>query len=166
RCARPRPAPGAALGPGALAAASAGGSGGLGGFASDAHVIGESTLIAADLNEVIKLVGGRQRPAIHFASSPLPPTSEDNLSFNSGDTTVAFALAVSGGTVASMRDYRLAPLVWASGWPWRVPPAKFSSASPPIGTTSPTSWPAPRSAPPSASPCPTSYLVATAPAPT
>ena len=30
-------------------------------------------------------------------------------------STFAFALAVSGGTVASMRRYRLAPLVWGAG---------------------------------------------------
>ena len=38
-------------------------------------------------------------------------------SFYSGHTTLAFALATSMGTVASMRRYRLAPLVWALGIP-------------------------------------------------
>jgi membrane-associated phospholipid phosphatase len=36
-------------------------------------------------------------------------------SFPSGHTTLAFSLAGAAGTVASMRGYRLAPLVWASG---------------------------------------------------
>ena len=40
---------------------------------------------------------------------------EDNLSFYSGHTTFAFALASSTATVATMRQYRLAPLVWGAG---------------------------------------------------
>src|SRR5262249_22614926 len=41
--------------------------------------------------------------------------SGDNLSFYSGDTTVAFALGVSAATVTSMRGYRWAPVVWVAG---------------------------------------------------
>src|SRR6059058_3168029 len=39
----------------------------------------------------------------------------DNLSFFSGHATLAFALATSAGTVASMRHHRLAPVMWAVG---------------------------------------------------
>jgi membrane-associated phospholipid phosphatase len=39
------------------------------------------------------------------------------MSFFSGHTTWAFALAASSGTVASMRGYELAPVVWAVGLP-------------------------------------------------
>ena len=37
------------------------------------------------------------------------------MSFYSGHATLAFAMAVSGGTVASMRGYRLAPWIWGAG---------------------------------------------------
>jgi membrane-associated phospholipid phosphatase len=98
-----------------LSALAAGHDGGMGGYASDAFVIAESTLLAADLHLATKLLLGRQRPSVRFAAPGGPVTAEDNCSFFSGHTTVAFALAVSAGTVASMHDYRLAPLVWASG---------------------------------------------------
>jgi len=35
--------------------------------------------------------------------------------FYSGHSTFAFAMAVSAGTIASMRRYRLAPSIWATG---------------------------------------------------
>jgi len=41
--------------------------------------------------------------------------NSDNLSFFSGHATLAFALAVSAGTIASMRHHKLAALMWATG---------------------------------------------------
>ncbi len=82
----------------------------------DAMVVFESAVIAADLNQGIKLLVGRERPYIHvLPASQKPVDSEDNLSFYSGHTTLAFSLAVSAGTIASMRGYRYAPLIWATG---------------------------------------------------
>src|SRR5262249_18375089 len=46
-----------------------------------------------------------------------PPKPDDNLSFYSGHTSLAFSLAVGSGTIASMRGYPLAPVVWATGLP-------------------------------------------------
>jgi hypothetical protein len=47
-----------------------------------------------------------------------PRASErDDLSFYSGHTTEAVSLAVAAGTVASLRGYRLAPLVWGTSLP-------------------------------------------------
>ncbi len=67
----------------------------------------------------MKLVVGRQRPFAHFRdpadASPRDP--DENLSFYSGHTTLAFSLAVASGTIASMRGYALAPVVWASTLP-------------------------------------------------
>lgn len=81
-------------------------------------MVGESFVAAALLNHIAKFSFARERPFV----SDLPPTGEDgdrpfddNLSFYSGHTTRAFAMAVSAGTIASMRDYRWAPVVWAAG---------------------------------------------------
>ena len=85
----------------------------------DVLVILESTMLAADLNQAVKFAVGRERPFVH-ALSPSEKANtrepaDNNLSFFSGHTTLTFALATSSGTVASIRDYRLAPLVWAVG---------------------------------------------------
>jgi membrane-associated phospholipid phosphatase len=90
----------------------------LSGFPVDALIIAEATSIAAMFTQIIKFSSGRERPSAHY----LPPAekvgrsaSDDNLSFYSNHTSIAFALAVSGGTVATMRGYRLAPLIWGAG---------------------------------------------------
>ena len=84
----------------------------------DLLVVAESAFIALDLNEVSKLSFARERPYVHFRS-PAQQTSSrsagDNESFFSGHATLAFALATSAGTVASLRHYRLAAVMWAVG---------------------------------------------------
>lgn len=88
----------------------------------DALITAEATILAANLNQVVKLAFARERPFVHYlprtpdgvralTSSP----SDDNLSFYSGHTNLAFVLATSSGTVAFMRNYRLAPLVLGVG---------------------------------------------------
>jgi membrane-associated phospholipid phosphatase len=81
-------------------------------------IVAESALIAMSLNQIVKIVAARERPNAH-ARSPEERTarrqSTDNLSFFSGHTNLAFALAISAGTIASMRGYRLSPLMWATG---------------------------------------------------
>jgi len=113
--------PGAALG---LTALAAGHDGALGHVPIDALLVGEATMVAANVNQAAKLAFARERPFVHYM--PRAPEglraltdspSDDNLSFFSGHTTLAFALAASSGTVASLREYRLAPLVWAVGLP-------------------------------------------------
>lgn len=86
---------------------------------ADLLVVLEATTLAADLNQVTKFSVARERPFVH-ALAPAdklstPHPSDNNTSFFSGHTTLTFALAVSAGTVASMRGYRNAPWVWASG---------------------------------------------------
>jgi membrane-associated phospholipid phosphatase len=84
---------------------------------ADTLVVAESAVIAVNLNQIAKFVTARQRPDVHARApgDPSPPTSGDNLSFFSGHATLAFALATSAGTVASMRHHRLAPVMWAAG---------------------------------------------------
>jgi len=85
----------------------------------DALLISESVAIAMVMNQTVKFIVGRERPFVHaLPEADKPHTahpSDNNVSFYSGHATFAFALAVSGGTVASMRRYRLAPWIWGAG---------------------------------------------------
>lgn len=85
---------------------------------TDVTIIAQATVLSINVNQLSKLLVARERPDVH-ARSPEERTRsakpDDNLSFYSGHTSVAFALATSAGTVASMRHYRLAPLLWVTG---------------------------------------------------
>lgn len=93
-------------------------SGALRDFPVDALIITEATSIAAMFTQIIKFSSGRERPSVHYLSPAERAgrsASDDNLSFYSNHTSIAFALAVSSGTVATMRGYKLAPLIWGAG---------------------------------------------------
>lgn len=79
----------------------------------------ETVSLSGVLNEVTKLAVGRERPFVHaLAPSERPKTAhpaDNDLSFYSGHTSMTFTLATASGTIASLRGYRLAPLVWSSG---------------------------------------------------
>lgn len=97
-----------------LGAVAAHDSGAFAGFPIDALIIAEATSVSAMLTQIVKFTAGRQRPDAHYAATGVT-RPEDTTSFYSGHTSIAFALAVSSGTVASMRGYRLAPLIWGAG---------------------------------------------------
>ena len=87
----------------------------------DALLIAEATILAADLNQLVKFIFVRERPYVHYLPhlpggiQGLGDSPDDaNLSFYSGHTNLAFAMAASSGTVAFLRNYRLAPLVLAT----------------------------------------------------
>jgi len=84
-------------------------------LADDAIPVLEAVVAGQLVTQVVKLSFGRQRPYVHFATGEYPPSSEDNLSFSSGHTSIAFAFAVGAGTVAHARRSRLEPVVWATG---------------------------------------------------
>ena len=84
----------------------------------DALLVAEAVFLAMDVNQVTKLAFARERPYVHARTArerEALRSSEDNLSFYSGQTSFVFSLAVATGTVALLRRYRLAPVVWASG---------------------------------------------------
>jgi membrane-associated phospholipid phosphatase len=89
---------------------------------TNALVVFQAAALAADLDQVVKLLVARQRPFAHFrdAAAVGPRDPDENLSFYSGHTSLAFSLAVASGTIASMRGYRLAPAVWATSLPVAV----------------------------------------------
>jgi membrane-associated phospholipid phosphatase len=88
-------------------------------MAVDVMVVAEAVSVALAFTTLTKIAAGRQRPYVldvpadQFGSGPRP--GSENTSFFSGHTAVAFSLATSAGMVASMRRYRLAPLVWIVG---------------------------------------------------
>lgn len=82
-------------------------------------LIAEATSTTVALTQAVKPWVARQRPAVRFRQHEWESygPAEKNASFFSGHSSFAFALAVSSGTISSMRGYRLAPLVWAVGLP-------------------------------------------------
>lgn len=82
----------------------------------DALVIAEATVSALTIDAGLGLFLRRERPNVHFGDPEQKQARIDDGhsldSFPSGHTTATFALAASAGTVATMRGYRLAPLVW------------------------------------------------------
>jgi membrane-associated phospholipid phosphatase len=88
-------------------------------FGVDALLLGEVVMTNGFVNEVVKLVAARERPFVHaMAPSDKPHTShpaDNDLSFYSGHTSASFALAAGGGTIAALRGYRLAPLIFGAG---------------------------------------------------
>jgi membrane-associated phospholipid phosphatase len=106
-------APGIALG---LIGVVAERDGKLANWPADALVVLESAVLAANLNQLAKMTVGRQRPFVRYRiPDPRLVAVEDNMSFYSGHASLSFSLAVASGTVASMRGYRYAPIIWASG---------------------------------------------------
>ena len=83
--------------------------------AEDLLFVAEATSIAMDVNQIVKFAEARARPDIHDNPFVIGGSRDERVSFFSGHTTFTFALAASSGTVASMRGYRLAPMVWAGG---------------------------------------------------
>jgi membrane-associated phospholipid phosphatase len=84
----------------------------------DVLLVAEAAGIAMDVNQAVKFAVGRQRPYAHYGDVSNPgraPTPDDNLSFYSGHTTFAFAVAAAAGTVSDLRGYRGTPWVWGVG---------------------------------------------------
>jgi membrane-associated phospholipid phosphatase len=84
----------------------------------DLLVVVQAAAIAADLNQLTKLAVARQRPFVHYRNFDDPnraPDSDDNRSFYSGHSSLAFSLAAAAGTVSTMRGYRSAGWVWGVG---------------------------------------------------
>ncbi len=87
-------------------------------FPVDLLIISEAVAVSTFLNQAAKLVFARERPFVHG----LPPDerkrtlapSDNNVSFYSGHSAMTFSLASAAGTVATLRGYRLMPLVWGT----------------------------------------------------
>jgi membrane-associated phospholipid phosphatase len=120
--------PAAAIGSTFLAARAAGdGREGL----LDALFIVEAVALAADVNQLVKLTAGRERPFVRFGDPAAPGRSrdpDDLLSFYSGHSSIAFSVVAATGSVASLRGYRTAPWIYAVGFPLAASVAYFRMA--------------------------------------
>ena len=84
----------------------------------DILLVAESAVITMSVAQGAKFGFARERPDVHARSAEereAHASSSDNVSFFSGHASLAFSLATSAGTVASMRGHRLAPLMWIAG---------------------------------------------------
>ncbi|MCE9666803.1 phosphatase PAP2 family protein [Myxococcus stipitatus] len=90
-------------------------------FAQDTAIILESALLATLANQTVKFIAGRERPFVHVLPEDqkglTEQPSDNNLSFYSGHTSLAFSLVVSAGTVAALRGYDHQAWIWAVGLP-------------------------------------------------
>jgi membrane-associated phospholipid phosphatase len=85
----------------------------------DLLIVAQAAALAIDLDQMVKFASGRQRPFVRHGNWLEPsrrPDPDDDLSFYSGHTTLAFSAAAAAGTVSSLRGYRSAPAVWAAGF--------------------------------------------------
>ena len=82
----------------------------------DSLLVTEAAAAALLVNQVVKLLVGRQRPYAHFGNDLGYSRSEDNVSFYSGHTSLAFSVVAATVTVASMRGYAGAGIVAGVGF--------------------------------------------------
>ncbi len=71
----------------------------------DTLLVTEAAAAALLVNQVVKLLVGRQRPYAFFGNDVGYARSEDNLSFYGGHTSFAVSVAAATVTVAAMRGY-------------------------------------------------------------
>jgi membrane-associated phospholipid phosphatase len=87
--------------------------------ALDVLLVLEASLTFAVVQQGLSAMLPRERPLVHASEGGSRARAlQDRSSFESfpaGHNGEAFAIAAAGGTVATMRGYRLAPLVWISG---------------------------------------------------
>ncbi|WP_407755830.1 phosphatase PAP2 family protein [Archangium sp.] len=90
-------------------------------FAEDTTIILESFVVSQVVNQVVKFSVGRERPFVHVLPEDQKPLTEhptdNNLSFYSGHTAMAFSLVTAAGTVSELRGYKNRWLIWAVGLP-------------------------------------------------
>ena len=79
----------------------------------------EAVALNGALTQIVKFTAGRERPFVHALPADQKPLTahpaDNNVSFYSSHTSFAFSLAVSTATVASMRHYRWARVIWGVG---------------------------------------------------
>ncbi len=79
----------------------------------------EASLAAISVNEALGAVIRRERPRVHAlegdARRAALTDSDATSSFTSGSTASVMAITAASATIATLRGYRLAPLVWIVG---------------------------------------------------
>ncbi len=100
------------------------------GSGEDFLVILEAVAITGAITDAVKLSAARERPFAHYGESPIPFEDEpdQNLSFFSGHTSLAFSVVSSAGTLATLRRSKMAPWIWGVGLPMASLTAYFRVA--------------------------------------
>ncbi len=100
---------------------------------ADWLLISQSMAIASDVTEAMKFVIGRQRPFVHVLAPGSPAltkeSADNNTSFPSGHTTLAFSLATSSWEIATLRGYRRSRWLLRAGIPIAAFTAYFRVAA-------------------------------------
>jgi len=74
----------------------------------------ETVLISQVFSDLVKIGVARARPYVFFHSSS-EVTNENNLSFWSGHSALAFSVTTSAGLIAHWRGYSTEPYIWGAG---------------------------------------------------
>lgn len=102
-------------------------------FWVDTLLVVEATFAALALTQVTKFLVGRARPYTVGAPRELLESahgrSDQNLSFFSGHTSLAFSLVCASATIATLRGSRHAWLAWAAGIPLALATATLRLAA-------------------------------------
>ena len=75
----------------------------------------QAAVVTGMLNQASKLLFVRRRPYAEFKGRSTRGKNDVNTSFFSGHTSLAFTMVASAGTVATLRDYKTAPVIWIGG---------------------------------------------------
>jgi membrane-associated phospholipid phosphatase len=81
----------------------------------DGLIIAETAAITGVTTFAIKAAFARERPFVHHGVDVDPSSQDRNQSFFSGHSSLSMSLAISAGTVATMRGYSWAPALYAGG---------------------------------------------------
>lgn len=86
-------------------------------LADDLIPVLETVTISQVLTQAAKFSVGRARPLVRFRDVVDPDDQDNNLSFFSGHSALAFGITVSAGMVARWRDSPYEPVIWGVGLP-------------------------------------------------
>ncbi len=92
-------------------------SGDWNGALDDATLIVQGVAASAAANQLVKFTAGRRRPYAHADPRPFADDPDQNVSFYSGHTALAFSTVVSTSTVMYRRGSPYAPWVLGIGLP-------------------------------------------------
>lgn len=84
-------------------------------FYDDVTPVLQAGIVSGVLNWIGKAIAVRRRPFAAFNATPVRAKHDYDTSFFSGHSALAFSMATSSGTVASLRGYRSATALWIGG---------------------------------------------------
>lgn len=86
----------------------------------------ETVAISQVVTQVAKWSVARQRPFVHFGNPE--PDQDDNMSFWSGHSALAFGVTTSAGMIAHARGSKFEPVIWGVGLPLSAAASYFRIA--------------------------------------